>query len=149
MQQLNLDLLPEYSWQSNGKRYGPLFYAITDFPSKTIITHSPFAMMHEFALYSYDQVVDNETVEQLFTNEAEQLRADLIGEDLSKAKGFFLEKPEDFYANCFMEYIMAQDNEKASAHLAQVIPLTYAYLSTEVFGENLDTATNPHDDSPF
>ena len=133
---IDSNYLAEYSWRTNGKRYGPLFYAITDYPSKTVITHSYNPAIHEIGRYCYSEFANAETVNRLFTAEAEKLRADSVGEDLSKV--FSFETAEDFYASCFMEYVMTQDNEKAIDHLAQVIPLTYAYLSTEVFDENVE-----------
>ena len=133
---IDSNYLAEYSWKSNGKRYGPLFYAITDYPSKTVITHSYNPAIHEIGRYCYSEFANAETVNRLFTAEAEKLCADSIGED--RSKDFSFETAEGFYASCFMEYVMAQDNEKARDHLAQVIPLTYAYLSAEVFDENVE-----------
>lgn len=132
---IDSNYLAEYSWQNNGKRYGPLFYAVSDYPNKTIITHSYNPAIHELGRYCYNEFADKETVNQLFAAEAEKLRADSIGEELAKANGFSLETAEGFFANCFAEYAMARDNEKLQEHLIHLIPLTYDYLSTEVFIE--------------
>lgn len=139
---IDSNYLAEYSWQNNGKRYGPLFYAVSDYPSKTIITHSYNPAIHEIGRYCYNEFADKETVNQLFAAEAEKLRADSIGEELTKAKGFSLETAEGFFANCFVEYTMARDNEKMQEYLIHLIPLTYDYLSTEVFSETMPEKPN-------
>lgn len=114
---IDSNYLAERSWQSNGKRYGPLFYAITDYTSKTVIAHSAYFAMQEIGRYCYDEIADKETVDQLFATEAESFRTDSAEQEISQGAPF--ENAEHFFAFCFAKYAVAQDNVKAETHLAR------------------------------
>lgn len=123
---IDSNYLAEYSWQKNGKRYGPLTYATTDRQGKTIITHSCIPAIFEIGRYCYNSIADKEKVEKLYAAEAGNISPGNVEGELYSGESFT--DPEEFFAASFQKYVLAKGNNALGAQLAQKIPMTTAYL---------------------
>lgn len=117
--------LAEFSWQSNGKRRGPLYYSMTDYPNKTIIASFEYPMVQEIGRFCYNEISDKETAEQLFSAEARKLADNGSGLEIPEG---YLESAESYLIFCFTKYVTAQNDNNAMVQLAQAIPLTFDYI---------------------